>query len=123
MNERIKLLRKENKLTQQEFADKVGTSRANIASYEIGKNIPSNAVISLICKAFNVNEEWLRNGTGEMFIEKDRLQAISEFAATMVKEPESFKSRFVESMSKLDEKDWIELEKIFDKILEKYKNN
>lgn len=123
MDERIKMLRKNKKLTQQEFANKIGTSRANVAGYETGTRVPSNAVISLICKEFCVNEEWLRNGTGEMFLEKDRLQAISEFAATMVKEPESFKSRFVESMSKLDEKDWIELEKIFDKILEKYKNN
>lgn len=119
MDERIKMLRKNKKLTQQEFANKIGTSRANVAGYETGTRVPSNAVISLICKEFCVNEEWLRNGTGEMFLEKDRLQAISEFAATMVKEPESFKSRFVEGMSKLDEKDWIELEKIFDKILEK----
>lgn len=119
MDERIKMLRKNKKLTQQEFANKIGTSRANVAGYETGTRVPSNAVISLICKEFCVNEEWLRNGTGEMFLEKDRLQAISEFAATMVKEPESFKSRFVEGMSKLDEKDWVELEKIFDKILER----
>lgn len=119
MNERIKLLRKENRLTQQEFADKVGTSRANIASYEIGKNIPSNAVISLICKAFNVNEEWLRNGTGEMFVEKDRYQVVSEFAAGVVKKPDSIQAKLIESLAKLDEKDWIELEKIFDKMMEK----
>lgn len=70
MNERIKELRNVLKLTQQGFADKVGTSRSNIACYETGKNTPSDAVISLICKEFCVNEDWLRNGTGEMFKKK-----------------------------------------------------
>lgn len=62
MNERIKALRKELKLTQQEFADKLKISRGNIGAYEVGKNAPSDAVISLICKTFRVNEDWLRNG-------------------------------------------------------------
>ena len=69
MNERIKALRKKLKLTQQEFADKLKISRGNIGAYEVGKNAPSDAVISLICKTFHVNEDWLRNGNGEMFEE------------------------------------------------------
>lgn len=67
MKNRIKNLRKELDLTQQEFADKIGISRGNIGAYEVGKNIPSDAVISLICREFNVREEWLRTGEGEMF--------------------------------------------------------
>jgi transcriptional regulator with XRE-family HTH domain len=69
MNERIKELRKELKLTQQEFADELKISRGNIGAYEVGKNAPSDAVVSLICKTFNVNEEWLRVGVGDMFLE------------------------------------------------------
>ena len=68
MNERIKKLRKALDLTQQEFADKIGMKRNTIASYEINRNGPSNSVISLICKAFNVSEEWLRTGNGDMFL-------------------------------------------------------
>ena len=67
MNERIKALRKKMKLTQQEFADKLNIKRGAVANYEIGRNEPIDAVISLICKTFHVNEEWLRNGIGEMF--------------------------------------------------------
>lgn len=67
MNERIKKLRKALDLTQQEFADKIGMKRNTVANYETDRNKPSNSVISLICKAFNVNEEWLRTGEGEMF--------------------------------------------------------
>lgn len=69
MKDRIKKIRKELDLTQQKFADKLGTSRDNIGGYETGRRTPSEAVISLICKEFNVNEEWLRHGSGEMFID------------------------------------------------------
>ena len=69
MNERIKELRKELKLTQQEFADALNIKRGAIANYEVGRNEPIDVVISLICKTFNVNEEWLRVGVGDMFLE------------------------------------------------------
>ncbi len=71
MKDRIKKIRKELNLTQQEFADRLSVSRNNIGSYETGR-YPSDAVISLICREFNVNEHWLRDGTGEMFVEQTR---------------------------------------------------
>lgn len=64
MNERIKYLRKKLDMTQQEFANRLGVARNNIAGYETGKRSPSNAVISLICREFKVNEVWLRTGEG-----------------------------------------------------------
>lgn len=67
MDDRIKELRKALNLTQQEFADMLGTSRNNIAGYETGRRLPSDAVISLICKTFDVSWTWLRTGEGEMF--------------------------------------------------------
>ena len=60
MNERLKKLRKALQMTQQEFANNIGIARGNIAAYEVAKNSPSDAVISLICTKFGVNEEWLR---------------------------------------------------------------
>lgn len=64
MDERIKALRKKLGLTQQAFADRLKIARGNIAAYEVGKNTPSDAVISLICKEFHVNEIWIRTGEG-----------------------------------------------------------
>ena len=69
MNERIKKLRKELKLTQQEFSDKLHIKRNTLANYEIGRNEPIDAVVAIICKTYNVNEEWLRSGEGNMFLE------------------------------------------------------
>ena len=67
MNERIKEIRKINNLTQQEFADRLKIKRNTVATYEAGKSFPSDAAVSLICREFNVNENWLRTGQGEMF--------------------------------------------------------
>ena len=67
MNERMKELRKTIGITQQELADKLGLKRNTIATYEIGKAIPSDRVISDLCNKYSVNEEWLRSGNGEMF--------------------------------------------------------
>lgn len=67
MNERIKELRKTIGITQQELADKLGLKRNTIATYEIGKAIPSDRVVSDLCNKYSVNEEWLRSGNGEMF--------------------------------------------------------
>lgn len=67
MKERIRKIRRDLDLTQQEFADRIGIKRNTIANYETGRNEPVDSVVSLICREFGVSEEWLRNGTGEMF--------------------------------------------------------
>lgn len=64
MNERLKALRSALGLTQQEFADRLKIKRGSVANYEIGRNEPIDAVISLICREFGVNEVWLRTGEG-----------------------------------------------------------
>ena len=86
MNERIKELRKSLGLTQEKFAERLKMKRNTIANYEIGRNDPIPAVVTLICKEFNVNEDWLRNGTGEMFIEVPE-EAEFEAAASFIKFP------------------------------------
>ena len=118
MNERIKKLRKELDLTQQEFADRIGSKRNTIAKYESGDNSPSAAVVSLICRTFNVNEAWLRTGEGEMFLQKSRMDAIAEFAADLFNTDMRFKRDLIETLAQLDESSWIELEKIAKKFIE-----
>lgn len=67
MKDRIKKIRKEFGLTQQEFAKRIGTSQNVLANYETGRRNPSSSVINNICKTFGVNEVWLRTGEGEIF--------------------------------------------------------
>ena len=117
MNERLKKLRKELDMTQQEFADRIGISRGNIGAYEVGKNAISNAVISLIFREFNVNEKWLRFGDGEMFIELSRSDEIAQFVGQlMTEEDDSFKKRLVSGLAALDDNGWKVLENFLDSI-------
>jgi transcriptional regulator with XRE-family HTH domain len=67
MNERIIELRKYFHMTQREFGDRIGVAPNTLSRYESGDREPSNAVITAICRVYNVNETWLRSGLGEMF--------------------------------------------------------
>ncbi len=113
MKDRIKKIRRELDLTQQEFADRIGIKRGGVANYEIGRNEPADSVISLICREFNVNEQWLRDGTGEMFIEQTRDEQIASFVGSIqASADDSFKKRFISMLSALDESEWEVLEKM-----------
>lgn len=104
---RIKAIRKHFGLTQQEFADRLKISRNNIASYETGKSNLGDAIVSLICREFNVSEYWLRTGEGEMFVEMDLEDELMQWAGNVLSaEPDSFKKRFVRMLSKLSEDEW-----------------
>ena len=67
ISDRIKDLRKELNLKQSDFANKIGIKQAAISAIEKGIRNVTDRIINDICREFNVNEEWLRNGTGEMF--------------------------------------------------------
>lgn len=111
MNEHIKELRKALGLTQHEFAEKIGSVQNTITGYETGRRIPSNQVITLICREFNVNETWLRTGEGEMFNSLTRDEQISSFVGTVLAgEEDSFKRRLISMLSHLNESDWEALE-------------
>ena len=68
LNTRIKELRKALKLTQEDFGSRVGVKGNTIGNYELSLRNPSEAVIHSICREFNVNENWLRTGKGDMFL-------------------------------------------------------
>lgn len=105
MKGRIKELRNALHLTQQEFSDRLGTSRGNIACYETGKNTPSDAVVSLICREFNVNENWLRNGSGEMFKKRLTVDPIGDYVEELLTEDNAFFDLIKEMMRAYHELD------------------
>ena len=117
MNERLKKLRKELDMTQQEFAEGIGIKRNTIATYESGRNEPIDAVISLICTKYNVNENWLRTGEGDMFVKLSYSDEIAQFVGQlMTEEDDSFKKRLVSGLAALDETGWKVLEDFLDSI-------
>ena len=111
-------MRKALDLTQQEFADRIGVKRNTVATYEIGRNTPIDAVVSNICREFRVNEAWLRTGSGEMFREMSRDDEIAAFFGDVLRdESDNFRKRFIAMLSKLDTSDWAELERMAAKLV------
>lgn len=120
MKERLKKLRKALDLTQQAFADRIGMKQNTIAQYEMGRTVPSDAIIFSICREFNVNETWLRTGEGDMFLEVSRDEQIEEFVGNLLKDEEdSFKRRLISGLAALDETGWKVLEDFLDSIQKK----
>lgn len=68
MNERIKELRKSLNLTMEKFGGRLGVGKTAISKIEKGDNSLTDQMFKGICREFNVSEEWLRTGFGEMFL-------------------------------------------------------
>ena len=118
IGERIKTLRKKLDLTQKMFADRIGMKRNSIAQIELGRNTSEQTIFS-ICREFNVNEDWLRNGNGDMFLPVDRENEISKMVKGLLnEEANSFKSRFITMLAGLSVSDWERLESEAKKLLD-----
>jgi transcriptional regulator with XRE-family HTH domain len=78
MNLRFKKLRKSLNLNQTEFGEKLGITTTAVSKIEKKTNNLTEQNIKAICREFNVNEEWLRTGNGEMF-KQENLFDLNEF--------------------------------------------
>lgn len=112
MNERIKALRKVLGMSQDIFAEKLGLTKNYISLIENGNRNLSEQSVKVLCREFNVNEEWLRNGTGEMFLPTDRNADIARLTKQLPdEESDSFKNRLISILSNLSVEEWQYLEK------------
>lgn len=70
MNTRVKLLRKKLNMSQEVFGMKLGVTGAGISKIESGARSLTEQMILMICKEFDINENWLRYGDGDIFRQK-----------------------------------------------------
>jgi transcriptional regulator with XRE-family HTH domain len=99
--ERVKELRKTLGLTLEKFGEKIGVGKSTISDIENNRRTITDHMAKSICREFNVNEEWLRNGYGEMCIpdSNDELDALARkynLSAGM--------KAFIDKFAKLDPK-------------------
>lgn len=113
MGERVKELRKALGLSGEKFGEKIGLKRNSLSQIETGKNNLSEQNILAICREFNVNEDWLRTGSGEMFKDMTLDEEIISFIGDIQWDASNtFKKRFISAIAKLNEEEWQVLEKI-----------
>lgn len=65
LGERLKCIRKANKLTQIQFAQMVGISQAHVSGLEKNIDHPSETLLILISILFGVRITWIKEGTGQ----------------------------------------------------------
>jgi len=121
VHERLKQLRKELNLTQQEFADKIHVSRGALATYETGRNEPIDAIIALICQTFHVNENWLRTGEGEIFMESAQEDQLFTFMGDVMQGAQDFRRQLLSVLSRMTPEEWTLLEKKAWELVEEMK--
>lgn len=111
INERFLQIRESLDMSRKAFGERLGVSDSVIKNIEYNVTEPKPLLIQQICKEYNVDPYWLETGEGEMFLPKSKDDAIMEFMeSVMADEEESFRRRFVEMLSNLDDDGWLFLE-------------
>lgn len=116
--ERLKQLRNEKGITQQELADYIQVGRPTIAGYETKGKEPDFEKITLMCEFFSVSTDYLL-GRENIGI-NDELDDLTKWIGKLLRpiSEGSFQQKFIKMLSELDESDWITIEKIFNNMKE-----
>lgn len=118
MNERIKLIRKTLKLSQEDFGARLGVTKAAISRLESGINKLTEQMAKAICREFNVDYFWLTEGTGGMFVDKDiDTQFMDLIDKAMSGENEFIRGVF-KAFAKFGDAEWAMLERFVRDIYE-----
>ena len=116
--DRIIKIREHSGDSQEKFASRLGLSRNFINQVENRKKNVSDRTISDICRVFNVREEWLRDGTGEMFEDLSNDEKVASILGKIFTDKDSdiydFKMAVFRELGKLGEKDWAVIQKLVD---------
>lgn len=107
VGDRVKTIRKELMLNQTQFAEKIGISQRALSSIERETTNLTERNTREICRVFNVNEQWLRTGEGEMLVEPSEDEQLAQFVGEVLAgRPDDLRRAFLVAMAQLDENGW-----------------
>lgn len=115
MKERIKTIRKELKLNQTEFGDRIGATQAMVTSYETGRVVPSDSILKLISKEFGISYAWLKTGEGPMEDPMPDDGSLDRLTETYRSLPDRLRS-LVDALVEMDPDWWKTLDEAFAEI-------
>lgn len=128
MKDRIRKIRKELDLTQQKFADKLSVKRNTVAQWELGINALTDQVVTSVCREFNVNEDWLRNGGSDenMFIKLSKDEELAMYTQMLLDSTDDVVADMIKEIivmyEKLDNDSKQVIKNITKGLLDKIKN-
>ena len=110
---------------KSKFARKLNVTPAYISKLCKDKeNIPSDRTIADICREFNVNEDWLRTGRGDPYIQLSRDEELAQFFGNVMKgEDPDFRRRLLSVMSRLTTDEWALLEQMAWKLVDELRQD
>ena len=120
INDRIKEVRKEKKLSQEAFGEKLGMSRSMVVNLEMDK-LKNVDQVKRYCKAisniFEVNETWLLTGEGSMHDPTTRKQELAQITADLYNaDPDGTMYKFMKELSKLRPETWKDIGNFINKV-------
>ena len=109
MKNRIKLLRKDLKLTQKEFGDAIKVNNSNISNIENGSVNLTDRNIYEICSKFNVNKDWLKHGIGDVYIDLNKEDEIKNIINEFIDDNNAVKKDILNSLLKVHDENTLKL--------------
>ena len=109
MKNRIKLLRKDLKLTQKEFGDAIKVSNSNISNIENGSVNLTDRNIYEICSKFNVNKDRLKHGIGDVYIDLNKEDEIKNIINEFIDDNNAVKKDILNSLLKVHDENTLKL--------------
>lgn len=122
IGKRVRKIRLQKGISQEQFGELIGIKKAAVSKIENGDNSFSRSNLISICKQFNINEEWLLYGKGEMFIPESRENEIRRFfenAMSSDTDLAKIQRKFINTLITLDKEEWI----VLDRFMKKYNFN
>ena len=122
IGKRVRKIRLQKGISQEQFGELIGIKKAAVSKIENGDNSLSRRNLISIYKQYNINEEWLLYGKGEMFIPESReneIRAFFENALSSDTDLAKIQRKFINTLISLDKEEWI----VLDRFMKKYHFN
>lgn len=118
MHERIALLIQTLNIKKVDFAKAINVSQPFVSELCSGAKAPSDRTVADICKKYHVNENWLRTGEGDMFLDLPPDKELDEiYAQIKVSEDNTIKA-IIRAYWKLPEEYKAVIRQLIDDIAE-----
>ena len=124
MADRISKVIRDKEKTKTAFSDRINVSQAFVSQMCSGLKVPSDRTIADICREYDVNEEWLRTGQSDPYVQLSRDEELAQFFGEVMKgEDPDFRRRLLSVMSRLTTDEWALLEQMAWKLVDELRQD